>query len=71
MQAARSTYKLTVPSPHQPSFCSAGKAGLINRLGRLVEVPRDTLAVFVEAADAWQLLAGNRSRAPKALSFLN
>jgi hypothetical protein len=49
----------------------AGKTGLINRLDCLVEVPRDTLAVFVEAADAWQLLAGNRSRAPKALSFLN
>jgi hypothetical protein len=43
----------------------------MNRLGCLVEVPRDTLAVFVEAADDWQFLAGNRSRAPKALSFLN
>jgi hypothetical protein len=35
----------------------AGKAGLINRLGCLVEVPRDTLAVFVEAADDWQFVA--------------
>jgi hypothetical protein len=49
----------------------AGKAGLINRLGCLVEVPRDTLAVFVEAADDRQLLVENRSPAPKALSFLN